>query len=60
MRLGSRQRRAQRPMMRQWCAPSPRSKMVGGGGMTVSRATEKRERARGQKFAKCGKRECGA
>jgi hypothetical protein len=46
--------------MRQWCAPSPRSNTVGGGGMTVSRATEKRERARGQKFAKCGKRERGA
>jgi hypothetical protein len=33
---------------------------TGSGGMTVSRATEKRKRAWDQKIAKCGERECGA
>jgi hypothetical protein len=31
----------------------------GGGGAVVSKAIAERERARGQKFAKCGKRERG-
>jgi hypothetical protein len=29
----------------------------GGGGAAVSKAIAERERARGQKFAKCGERE---
>jgi hypothetical protein len=29
----------------------------GGGGAAVSKVIEERERARGQKFAKCGERE---
>jgi hypothetical protein len=36
------------------------SRTSGGGGMTVSRAIEERERARGQKIVKCGERECEA
>jgi hypothetical protein len=34
--------------------------MAGGGGRTVSRVTEERERVWGQKIAKCGEGECGA
>jgi hypothetical protein len=34
--------------------------MAGGGGMTVSMVIKQRERAQGQKIAKCGKRERGA
>jgi hypothetical protein len=38
----------------------PRSRRIGGGsGTVVSRVTTERERARGQKFAKCGERERG-
>jgi hypothetical protein len=36
------------------------SRTAGGGGTTVSGATEERESAQGQKISKCGKRECGA
>jgi hypothetical protein len=44
--------------MRQWRAPRPGLRTVGGSSdVTVSRVTVERERARGQKFAKCGERE---
>jgi hypothetical protein len=35
------------------------SRMVGSGGMTLSRVTEERERAWGPKIAKCGERARG-
>jgi hypothetical protein len=34
--------------------------MAVSGGMTISRATEEQEGARGRKIAKCGERERGA
>jgi hypothetical protein len=46
--------------MRQWRAPGPGLRTAGSGGTIVSRATEERERARGQKIAKYGDRECMA
>jgi hypothetical protein len=47
--------------MRRQRALGPGSRTAGGGGcVTVSRSTEQRERARGQKIAKCGEREHGA
>jgi hypothetical protein len=55
LRPGSRQRCALVPGMRQQRALGLGSRMTGGGGGTmVSRVTEERERARVQKFAKCG------
>jgi hypothetical protein len=48
--------------LRRWCAPGLGSRTAGGGsGAAVSRAIveRERERARDQKFAKCGERERG-
>jgi hypothetical protein len=46
--------------VRRRCDPGPGSRTASGGGdMMISRATEERERARGQKIAKCGKKVCG-
>jgi hypothetical protein len=57
----SRQRCALVPGMRRRHAPGPRSRTTGGGGgTTVSRVPEERERVRVQKFDMCGERECGA
>jgi hypothetical protein len=44
--------------MRRWHAPGPGSRATGGGsGVAVSKKTAQRERARGQKYAKCGEKE---
>jgi hypothetical protein len=60
VRPGSRWQHALKPGMRQQCALGLGSRMAGSGSMMVSRATEERERARGQKIVKCGEREHGA
>jgi hypothetical protein len=60
LRLGLRQRRAPGPRMRRRHALGPGLRTAGGGGgVTVSRATEEQESARGWKIAKCGEREHG-
>jgi hypothetical protein len=59
LRPGSRRRRALRPGTKQRCAPDLGLRMVGGGGMTVSSATEERERVQGQKLLSMARESAG-